>query len=294
VLSDALRAYAGLNAGAILIDAPIPYETYSVKGQDRSPQKHYQCLTVDELKALPIAAIAAPNCFLFSWIPKRSMFLTVPLMEAWGFRFSGSAFTWVKPWQNSARLRKLFEGRNAAECISDQRLWAISNGHGTRQNSETCWLGRRGKPKRRSYSVRELIIAPRREHSRKPDETYARIEEFCAGPYVEIFARQQWPGWISVGNEIDKFQPNSANKGGNQMDHDELQSQSQPFREGYGARRHSRGMHDNPYAGSADLANIYAARQWIEGWKEADGDKLVRNKIREMTREIAEEMESNP
>ena len=44
--------------------------------------------------------------------------------------------------------------------------------------------------------VRELIIAPRREHSRKPDEQYERIERFCAGPYVELSARQQWPGWF--------------------------------------------------------------------------------------------------
>jgi N6-adenosine-specific RNA methylase IME4 len=42
--------------------------------------------------------------------------------------------------------------------------------------------------------VRELIIAPRREHSRKPDEIYHRIEALCAGPFVELYARQQWPG----------------------------------------------------------------------------------------------------
>jgi N6-adenosine-specific RNA methylase IME4 len=188
-LTKELHALAGLDAGAILIDAPIPFTAYSAKGEGpRSPQGHYQCLSIEDLKALPLAAIAAPNCFLFSWIPKRSVFLTVPLMDAWGWRFSGSAFTWVKP-------NKTKPG------------WFMSTGYGTRQNSEICWLGRRGSPKRLSKSVHELIVAPVREHSRKPDEVYARIEALCTGPYFELFARQQWPGWICLGNEVDKFQP---------------------------------------------------------------------------------------
>jgi N6-adenosine-specific RNA methylase IME4 len=81
----------------------------------------------------------------------------------------------------------------------------MGNGYGTRHNAEVCWLGRRGSPQRKSKAVRELIIAPRREHSRKPDEIYGRIEELCDGPYVELFARQQWLGWRCTGNEQDKF-----------------------------------------------------------------------------------------
>ena len=68
-------------------------------------------------------------------------------------------------------------------------------------------MGRRGKPKRLSLGVRELIIAPRREHSRKPHQVYARVEAMASGPYVEIFARQQWPGWICLVDEANRFQP---------------------------------------------------------------------------------------
>lgn len=81
----------------------------------------------------------------------------------------------------------------------------MGGGYGTRKNSEDCWLGRRGEPKRKSAGVRKLIIAPRRKHSRKPDETYERIEEFCSGPYCELFARQPWPNWDRWGLEADKF-----------------------------------------------------------------------------------------
>jgi N6-adenosine-specific RNA methylase IME4 len=78
-------------------------------------------------------------------------------------------------------------------------------GHSTRANIELSWLGSRGQPHRRDKGVRELIVSPVREHSRKPDEIYGRIERYCAGPYLESFARQRWPGWSSWGNQIEKF-----------------------------------------------------------------------------------------
>jgi len=175
-------------AGAILIDAPLRFETRSPKGEKRSPQHHYSCLSVDAIAALPVADIAAPNCFLFSWIPLRSVDLVKPLMKAWGFQFSGSGFVWAK-------LNPSGTG------------WSMGGGYGTRKNVEICWLGRRGEPRRNSKGVRELIVAPRREHSRKPDEVYQRIEQLCDGPYVEIFARTQWPGWVAWGDQINKFDP---------------------------------------------------------------------------------------
>jgi N6-adenosine-specific RNA methylase IME4 len=137
--------------GAILADPPIPFDAWSRKGEGRSPQHHYKCSAFEELAAIPIASVAAlPDCFLFLWIPLRSVFLVEPLMEAWGFTFSGSGFVWVK--QNRS-------GNG----------WFMGGGYSTRKNAEICWLGRRGKPRRKSAGVRELIIAPVREHSRKPD-----------------------------------------------------------------------------------------------------------------------------
>jgi N6-adenosine-specific RNA methylase IME4 len=75
----------------------------------------------------------------------------------------------------------------------------------TRKGAEICLLGKRGNPRIRAHDVRELIVAPRREHSQKPDEQYERIERLVDGPYAELFARQRRPGWISLGDEIDKF-----------------------------------------------------------------------------------------
>ena len=179
---------SGICFGAILADPGIAFQVYSPRGEGRSPQKHYRCSPFEELCALPVAALAAEDCFLFLWVPLRSVDLVHPLMSAWGFAFSGSAFVWVK--QN-----KSGEG------------WFLGNGYGTHHNAEVCWLGRRGKPQRLSKAVRELIVAPRREHSRKPNEIYQRIEALCAGPYLELFARQQCPGWTCIGDESERFVP---------------------------------------------------------------------------------------
>jgi N6-adenosine-specific RNA methylase IME4 len=175
-----------IKAGAILVDAPIAFATWSRKGEGRSPQNHYRCLSFDELAAIPMAGAAADDCFLFSWIPLRSAFLVKPLMRAWGFNFSGAAFAWAK-------LNPSGVG------------WFMGGGYGTRHNVEIRWLGRRGSPKRKSAGVRELIVAPRRQHSRKPDESHDRIEALCDGPYLEVFARARRPGWVCIGDQLDMF-----------------------------------------------------------------------------------------
>ena len=68
-----------------------------------------------------------------------------------------------------------------------------------------CLLATRGKPKRVSKSVDQLIISKLREHSRKPDEIYNRIEQLVDGPYIELFARNQRKNWDAWGNEVGKF-----------------------------------------------------------------------------------------
>ena len=180
------RIPAGARFGAIMADPGIAFRAYSPKGEGRCPQTHYRCTPFAELSTLPVATMAAEDCFLFLWVPLRSVDQVVPLMRAWGFAFSGSAFVWAKLNKNGAGF-------------------FMGNGYGTRHNAEICWLGRRGSPKRRSMAVRELIVAPRREHSRKPDEVYQRIETLCDGPYLELYARQQWPGWTCLGDESERF-----------------------------------------------------------------------------------------
>jgi N6-adenosine-specific RNA methylase IME4 len=72
-------------------------------------------------------------------------------------------------------------------------------------NPEQCLLATRGKPRRQGKDVRKLIIEPRREHSRKPEDVRERIERLVAGPYLELFARETKPGWYCWGNQAGLF-----------------------------------------------------------------------------------------
>jgi MT-A70 len=82
-----------------------------------------------------------------------------------------------------------------SKTAKDGASYPIGTGYWTCANPELCLLATRGKPKRLSRAVRKLIVSPRREHSRKPDEVHERIEALVAGPYLELFARSQRPGW---------------------------------------------------------------------------------------------------
>ena len=171
--------------GVVLADPPWRFVTRSPKGEGRSACQHYDTMTFDEIAALPVNIVTADDCWLALWVADPHIPLGLKLMEAWGFTFSGKAFTWVK--QNPSGSG-----------------WHLGLGFTTRKNTESCWLGRRGKPKRLSKGVRELIIAPRREHSRKPDEIYERVERLASGPFLEL-ARQRRSGWASWGDQVDLF-----------------------------------------------------------------------------------------
>ena len=70
-------------------------------------------------------------------------------------------------------------------------------------NPEICILATKGKPKRNGANVDRLVVAERREHSRKPDRIRNDIVELCGDlPRIELFARQKFDGWDSWGNEV--------------------------------------------------------------------------------------------
>jgi N6-adenosine-specific RNA methylase IME4 len=185
---------------AIVADPPWSYACFSEKGKARSADRHYATMTPAAIEQLPVGELAACHAHLFLWItgPCLVRGMHLPVMRAWGFEPSSTAFVWIKP------NRKAFANGG---FFLDETLFAKGMGHTTRQNAEYVVLGRRGKPCRLRRDVHQLIIQPRREHSRKPDEFYARVERYCTGPYVELFSRQRRPGWTAWGDELDKFEP---------------------------------------------------------------------------------------
>ncbi len=177
----------------ILVDNPWEFKTRSNKGLEGRPQ-HYKRMSIAEIKAMPVRWLADEDCWLFFWATSPHLKQALEVIDAWGFEYSSVAFNWVK--LNAKAGSKLF--------ITGEDLFK-GMGYTTRKNAELCLLAKIGNPKRHNRKVQELVIDPRREHSRKPDEIYGRIETYAAGPYLELFARTQRPGWTAWGNETEKF-----------------------------------------------------------------------------------------
>jgi N6-adenosine-specific RNA methylase IME4 len=179
----AAHPFAGLRLGQYGLIYADPATKFS--GGTKGRPQHYKRMTRAELLALPVRDLAAKNCWLFIWTTTPQLLLTIDLIKAWGFKFSANGFVWAKTTKSGG--------------------WHMGQGYTTRKNAELCLLAKRGHPARLARDVRELVVAPRREHSRKPDIVRTEIERFAAGPYVELFSRSGAEGWDAWGDELNKF-----------------------------------------------------------------------------------------
>jgi len=172
--------------GVILADPPWNWRAWSRKGESRSAKQHYDVMEIEDVMDLYgfVDPLCSEDCVLFLWATFPLIEDALATIHAWDFDYKGVAFTWVK-------------------TNNDGSPW-MGLGYWTRHNAEVCLLGTRGHPKRKSRSVREVIISPRRGHSRKPEEQYERIEALVDGPYLELFARPPHPrGWNVWGKEAE-------------------------------------------------------------------------------------------
>lgn len=168
-------------------------------GSRRDVERHYSTMRPVDIASMPVSALAAKDAHLFMWITGPCLVegQHIQIMRAWGFKPVAMAFVWIKS-------KKSLSNQSCA--FIDEHAFVKGLGHTTRQNAEYVILGRRGSPKRLTKAMHQIIVQPRREHSRKPDEFFVRVEEYCDGPRLELFSRQRRPGWTSFGNEVDRFQ----------------------------------------------------------------------------------------
>lgn len=162
-------------------DPPWKYERNKVQG---AAENHYPTMSIEQLCALDVEKITDENCALFLWSTFPFLPEALRLIKAWGFTYKTTAFVWLK--QN----RK-------------NKDWFFGLGFWTRGNAEICLLATKGKPKRKSAKVSQLIISPIDKHSKKPDIVREKIVELMGDlPRIELFARQTTPGWEVFGNEV--------------------------------------------------------------------------------------------
>ena len=166
----------------IYADPPWQYRQKSLSG---AAEHHYRTMDIEDICDLPISTITAKDSVLFLWATFPMLPEAFRVIKAWGFHYKTIEFVWLK------KNRK-----------SDS--WFYGLGFWTRGNCEVCLLATKGHPKRKAANIHQLIISPIEAHSKKPDITREKIVTLMGDlPRVELFARQQTPGWDIWGNEVE-------------------------------------------------------------------------------------------
>jgi N6-adenosine-specific RNA methylase IME4 len=169
--------------GVIYSDPPWLYDdarTHASAGMARSA---YECMPLKQIKALPVATLAARDCMLCLWATMPKLPEALQVIESWGFKYITCGFVWIK--QNRSGIG-IFSGL----------------GHWVNGNAELVLLGRKGHPVRKVKDIKQIVLEPVGAHSRKPEEVRRRIELLLDGPYIELFGRRRVPHWDVWGDQV--------------------------------------------------------------------------------------------
>lgn len=179
----------------IYADPPWRYATSNLQAkikENRScnkPDRHYPTMKhktmVEEISPL-IESLADPiGCLAFVWITNKHFPEAIELMGAAGFEWVNVAFVWDKEHTNL--------------------------GFYTNPSCEFVGLFKKGQPRKslgkpQDAKVRQHFTAKKSVHSRKPENAREGIERLWPdASRIELFARQEFPGWDAWGNETTKF-----------------------------------------------------------------------------------------
>ena len=195
----------------LLCDPPWQHASTRGPGSRRAAERQYRTMSTDEICAMDTALAQAtePIARLFLWVTDSMLIDGLQVMQCWGFAYTKVAFVWVKAAKKTLPNGFSTHGGNAWPMVmlrQDEgwvRRLVFGAGHTTRNGAEFCLLGSRGRMDVVDHSQRQVILAPVREHSRKPDEAYERIEAMYPGRrYLELFARHRRLGWAAHGDEL--------------------------------------------------------------------------------------------
>lgn len=171
----------------ILADPAWSYDNSGCRG---AAANEYSTMTDKDIMALPVGNLAADDSILLMWATwPKLVEACIPTMKAWGFEYV-TGFPWVKVTDVSHTLW----GQIEISVPYGVGFWA-------RGCTEPLLIGRRGKVSPPTDGFIGLL-SPNLFHSRKPESIY-HYAESLPGPYLELFARRERPGWHVWGNEVD-------------------------------------------------------------------------------------------
>lgn len=177
-----------------IILADPPWEYYGDPNKDQAAGKHYNMMSDDALKALPVQKLCYSATALFMWATCPRLDSAIDLMRAWGFHYRGVAYQWIK----TTNAGKIINGQGVRPSFVKPTTELVLVGS-TNKTGRTFPLLNEGQA--------QVILAPRPEgvHSRKPVRVREAIVELLGDrPRIELFARDTAPGWDCWGNEAPK------------------------------------------------------------------------------------------
>lgn len=167
----------------VYADPPWKFASNSKSKPGRNPMRHYDCMTDDEIAALPVKQWAADQALLFMWTTAPMLERSMRIPAAWGFNKYVSQFVWPKS--------------------------RTATGYWVRNRHELLLIYKRGKfprPDNKAPFGDSVIDGVTREHSRKPDNVADEIARIWPDAVkLEMFARTRRPGWRAFGNQCDLF-----------------------------------------------------------------------------------------
>lgn len=181
-LAGRILALPDRRYGAIVSDPEWHDEVWGeVTGMDRHASNHYPTSTAEVIKARDVPSISAADCVLFLWTTNQHLRIALDVMEAWGFEYK-SNYCWGKD--------------------------RLGMGRWNRSRHELLLVGTRGKIPCPTPGTQwpSLLMAPRGEHSAKPECFLEMIEQYYPNvPKIELNRRgPSRPGWDAWGNEVEE------------------------------------------------------------------------------------------
>lgn len=176
-----------LSYDVLVVDPPWDFKNYSDKGTKKGADPHYAVMSLDDIRALPVAQLAGGNCLLLLWATGAMLPQCIETAKAWGFTYK-TELIWRKLWP-SGKPR-------------------MGTGYRARSLHEPVILATLGRPQHKPF--RSLFDGTSREHSRKPEEFFAMVDQCCAGlsRRAELFSREDRPGWDAWGHQAGIFNQN--------------------------------------------------------------------------------------
>ena len=171
--------------GLIVADPPWQFRSWKPgeASKDKGPRRHYGVMAGADLASLPVASLAEDDCVLALWATQAQLHHAIALIDAWGFQYK-TAGTWAKRSRTG-------------------NAWAFGTGYILRSAAEFFLIGTKGHPKSESRSERNLIVAPLRAHSEKPEDLQYMLERmYPHARKLELFARRRRSGWTCWGDQL--------------------------------------------------------------------------------------------